>query len=136
MALRDLQTGSQYWLVFNARGEIGHCSDALARLLGRESAEMNGLAVASILPRLPLKRESPDGNLGALKADFVHRRRSLDLILGTSLRLPVYAWMQHMQLSRGPVFVVELSPRNRGQGHDLERDAESVVATQLNEGTT
>lgn len=112
------RTKSDFWLFFNAYGEISYCSNALADLLGRNAADLKGLAVTSILQRLPLTRETPGGNIGMMTMNYVGRRSPLELRLGKDRWLPVYASVSSQQLSKGPAFIVELWPRERsGKRH-------------------
>ncbi len=104
---------SGFWLFFNAYAEIGYCSDLLAALIGRTSAGLRGQAVTSILQQLPLRRDTPGGNIGLMTMNYLDRRWPLELRVGDRRWLPVYGWIRALQLGTGPAFVVELAPREQ-----------------------
>ena len=108
----DPRTQSQYWLTFDPCGDIGRCSEQLAEMLGRSASELEGLAVTSILERLPLRRETPGANIGTLMMSYVGGRWPLELMLGERWWLPVEALVRSLHVGDGPVFIVELVPRS------------------------
>ncbi len=104
---------TKFWLLFNAYGEIGYCSDPLAALLGRNAAEVKGRCVTSILSKMPLNRKTPGSNMGALMMSYVGQAWPLELLVGDGRRLPVHASVHMVRVGGGPAFIVELGLREQ-----------------------
>jgi len=98
----------QFWLFFNARGEIGYCSEPLAQLLGRDAADVRGATVTSILPDLPVNAKTPGHNVATMTMNYVKRCHPLRLKLNDVQWLPVEAAIHSVHLGTGAVFVAEL----------------------------
>lgn len=96
------------WLFFDARGKIGHCSAALARLLDRDPALVECVAIKEVLPDLPVTEATPGYNVAMLTMNYLRRQLHLQLNLGDGRRVPVTAKISSTQLGAGPVFIVEL----------------------------
>jgi hypothetical protein len=102
------RVGPEFWLYFNAQGEIDYCSPLLAQLLGRGLAEIKGISITSLLPALPVNGKTPGYNVAALTMDYVNRSHSLELQLPGEGSLPVEALISSTYLGSRPVFIVEL----------------------------
>jgi hypothetical protein len=110
---RAARAEPHFWLFFNGFGEIGYCNNSLAELIGRRAADLKGLAVTSILQRLPLTQATrPSGNIGMM-ANYMGRRHPLDLVLDDGRSLPMFGLVRSVRLGTGPAFIVQLKPRGR-----------------------
>lgn len=96
-----------FWLSFNVHGSIVYCSEPLALLCGRDAAQMQGAAVATFLPELPLNGNTARQKVAAMM-NYVNGCHPLQLALADGRTLPVQAAITSVLVEKGPLFIVNL----------------------------
>jgi hypothetical protein len=96
-----------FWLSFNVHGSIVYCTEQLARLCGRNAAQMHGATVATLLPGLPLDGNTARQKVAAMMG-YVNGCHPLQLAMADGRTLPVEATITSVLVEKGPLFIVNL----------------------------
>jgi hypothetical protein len=96
-----------FWLSFNVHGRIVYCTQPLALVCGRDTAQIHGASISTLLPELPVNGVTARQRVAAMM-DLGNGCHRLQLTLADGRALPVDASISSTLTNTGPIFIVDL----------------------------